>query len=40
MLIEVCFVNSKADVAAYHKHFKDICHAIANAIEAKDKAAA
>jgi N-acetylmuramoyl-L-alanine amidase len=40
VLLEVCFVDSKADVAAYREHLKDICHAIADAIEAKDKAAA
>lgn len=35
ILIEVCFVNSKADVALYQKHFRKICHAIAEAAREK-----
>ena len=29
VLIEVCFVNSVADVASYNKHFEQICQSIA-----------
>jgi N-acetylmuramoyl-L-alanine amidase len=32
VLIEVCFVDSRADVDIYHAHFEDICTAIAAAI--------
>jgi hypothetical protein len=32
ILIETCFVDSKADVNNYHLHFENICHAIAEAI--------
>lgn len=31
-LIEICFVNSKTDVALYEKHFDDICKSIANSL--------
>lgn len=31
-LIEVCFVNSKTDVALYEKHFDDICKSIAESL--------
>lgn len=37
MLIEVCFVDSKADVDLYHKNFEAICEAIAFAITGKSK---
>jgi hypothetical protein len=32
ILIEVCFVDAKADVEAYDKYFTEICEAIASAI--------
>jgi len=32
ILIEVCFVDSSSDVDHYHRHFDDICRAIAHAI--------
>ena len=32
ILIEVCFVDSVADVELYHMHFKDICFAIAKSV--------
>lgn len=32
ILIEVCFVDSQADVDSYEKHFKSICRAIATTI--------
>lgn len=35
ILIEVCFVDSKADVAAYKEHFDDICRTIAESISNK-----
>ena len=38
ILIEVCFVDSKADVDIYHKQFGDICKAIAEAISGKSQA--
>ena len=36
VLIEVCFVNSKADVNTYHAKFEDICTAIAASISGSD----
>ncbi|WP_146553668.1 N-acetylmuramoyl-L-alanine amidase [Rummeliibacillus sp. SL167] len=32
ILLEVCFVTSKKDAAAYHKNFEDLCQAIAKVI--------
>ena len=32
ILVEVCFVDSKADAELYRKHFDKICKAIADAI--------
>jgi N-acetylmuramoyl-L-alanine amidase len=36
ILIEVCFVNSRADVDTYHARFSEICAAIAVAISGED----
>lgn len=36
ILIEVCFVDSKADVAIYQKKFNEICEAIAESLLDKD----
>src|SRR5215831_20259109 len=36
ILIEVCFVDSQADVGLYNEHFRDICMAIAEAISGLD----
>ena len=33
VLLEVCFVNSKADVDIYHKMFEGICNAIARVVD-------
>lgn len=35
ILLEVCFVTSKKDAAAYHKNFEDLCQAIAKVIAAE-----
>ena len=35
ILIEVCFVDSKADADLYHQHFDDICEHIADLYDAK-----
>lgn len=35
ILIETCFVDSKADVDLYHKHFELICQSIAETISGK-----
>ncbi|MGE7875816.1 N-acetylmuramoyl-L-alanine amidase [Peribacillus muralis] len=35
ILIEVCFVDSKADVKAYHDNFDEICKAIAESLTGK-----
>jgi N-acetylmuramoyl-L-alanine amidase len=35
ILIEVCFVDSAADVALYRRHFDAICKAVAEAISGK-----
>jgi N-acetylmuramoyl-L-alanine amidase len=32
ILLEVCFVDSTADAAAYGEHFEDVCQAVADAI--------
>ncbi|RPJ97301.1 N-acetylmuramoyl-L-alanine amidase [Rummeliibacillus sp. TYF005] len=32
ILLEVCFVTSKKDAAAYHENFEDLCQAIAKVI--------
>ena len=32
LLLEVCFVNSRADVTQYEKHFEEICWAIAHTL--------
>ena len=32
ILVEICFVDSKADAELYRKHFDRICKAIADAI--------
>ncbi|WP_312756049.1 DUF5776 domain-containing protein, partial [Rummeliibacillus suwonensis] len=32
ILLEVCFVTSKKDAAAYHKNFEDLCQEIAKVI--------
>ena len=36
VLLEICFVNSKADVDIYHKSFDLICNAIAGAIAGEE----
>jgi N-acetylmuramoyl-L-alanine amidase len=36
ILIEVCFVDSDADVALYGEHFDEICKAIANVIAGRE----
>jgi len=38
ILLEVCFVNSRADVDLYNKYFDGICQAIASAITGKTAA--
>ena len=40
ILIEVCFVDSKADVAAYEDKFDEICRAIAESVSGKKLAVA
>ncbi|MCL1819118.1 MAG: N-acetylmuramoyl-L-alanine amidase [Oscillospiraceae bacterium] len=40
ILVEVCFVNSKADVDLYKKNFDAICRAIASAVIGSDGAQA
>lgn len=37
LLIEVCFVNSKEDVAHYQKYFQQICVAIARTLAGEEK---
>ena len=39
ILIETCFVDSKADADLYHRNFELICHAIAEVISGKSLAA-
>ena len=36
ILLEVCFVDSKADVDLYHEHYDAICWAIASTISGQD----
>ena len=36
VLLEVCFVDSSADVELYHKHFADICKAIAYTLDPRE----
>jgi N-acetylmuramoyl-L-alanine amidase len=36
VLIEVCFVDSQADVDLYHEHFDELCLAIAEVLAGKD----
>jgi N-acetylmuramoyl-L-alanine amidase len=36
VLLEVCFVNSKADVEIYHEEFEEICKAIARVIDGEE----
>ena len=36
VLLEVCFVNSRADVDIYHEWFEDICLAIAEGLAGRD----
>jgi N-acetylmuramoyl-L-alanine amidase len=36
ILIEVCFVDSEADVALYGEQFDEICKAIANVLAGRE----
>jgi hypothetical protein len=36
VLLEVCFVDSSADAKLYHKHFADICKAIAYTLDPRE----
>jgi N-acetylmuramoyl-L-alanine amidase len=37
VLLEICFVNSKADVEIYHEKFEQICQAIATTIAGEER---